>query len=273
MSIRDKDIRKSQPSQPFLAESPTLTRPQSRSISCVIHSSHPLAFSTIKQVISSDPELRNGVRSYSSNIRPQRNSEPDVLILDTCSVECWQEPLQLWHSEGGLTIALISPDAQADAAELELLYRGAMGILPFSNDEMANLPKGIHAVTKGNLWIRRNVLSEYVRRTNLLLRRLSATDPRFTTREHQIVDLIRQGYSNKQIANVLDISERTAKFHVSNVLRKCEIENRRELLATDVRNPVPLMMTRKIAENGAPRFAPQKAGPEALIKRQVSASG
>lgn len=77
MSIRDKDIRKSQPSQPFLAEFPALTRSQSRSISCVIHSSHPLAFSTIKQVISSDPELRNGVRSYSSNIRPQRNSEPD----------------------------------------------------------------------------------------------------------------------------------------------------------------------------------------------------
>lgn len=96
---------------------------------------------------------------------------PIVLILDTCSVECWQEPLQLWQSEGGLSIALISPDAQADAAELELLYRGAMGILPFSNDQMANLPKGIHAVIGGNLWIRRNVLSEYVRRTNLLLRR------------------------------------------------------------------------------------------------------
>ncbi len=275
MSRRDKDTQQIQlqPPQPCLAESSNSMRHQWSGISCVIHSSHPLAFSMIKQLISSDPELCNGIRSYNSNIKPQGINKCEVLILDTCSVEGWQESLQLWQSKGGRTIALISPDAHADAEELDLLYRGAMGIVPFSDDTILNLPKGIRAVVEGKLWIKRNVLNEYVRRTNLLLRRLSVTDPRFTTREHQIVDFLRQGYSNKQIANILHISERTAKFHVSNVLRKCEIENRRDLLATDVRNPISLMITMKSGDDGSVRCPLQKTGSTAVVKGQFSPSG
>ncbi len=36
---------------------------------------------------------------------------------------------------------------------------------------------------------------------------------------------------NKDIANVLNITERTVKFHISSMLRKCKVSNRSELIS------------------------------------------
>ena len=217
-------------------------------LKCFIYSNHPLAFRTLKQAIGSDSRLNDCIQPYSKDIQPSRENHHAVLVLDTCSVEGWQELMQEWHSEGGRTISLISPDSQTDVQELEMLYLGAMGILMFSDDMVQQLPTVIHTVLQGKLWARRHILSEYVRRTNLLLSRFSSPHSGLTGREHQIVKLLRQGCSNKEIANVFEISERTAKFHVSNILKKCEIENRRDLLPINLKNPYPAVTP--LAPNG-----------------------
>ncbi|EWH09296.1 transcriptional regulator, LuxR family protein [Catenovulum agarivorans DS-2] len=52
-----------------------------------------------------------------------------------------------------------------------------------------------------------------------------------TQREKQVVELILKGYSNKKIANILYVSERTIKFHCSNIYAKCEVGNRNQLFS------------------------------------------
>ncbi len=49
-----------------------------------------------------------------------------------------------------------------------------------------------------------------------------------TPREVETLDLLRRGFSNKDIGRVLDISESTAKFHVKAVLMKLEASDRAE---------------------------------------------
>jgi DNA-binding NarL/FixJ family response regulator len=51
----------------------------------------------------------------------------------------------------------------------------------------------------------------------------------FTERENEILDLIREGMSNKQIAAILKISEQTVKNHISNMMEKARAKNRTEL--------------------------------------------
>jgi hypothetical protein len=46
----------------------------------------------------------------------------------------------------------------------------------------------------------------------------------------QAAKLSVSGLANKEIADILAIAERTVKFHVSNILQKCNVENRRDLL-------------------------------------------
>lgn len=49
-----------------------------------------------------------------------------------------------------------------------------------------------------------------------------------STRERQIFNLIASSYSNKEIANELNVSINTIKFHVKNIYEKLEIKNRKE---------------------------------------------
>jgi len=50
--------------------------------------------------------------------------------------------------------------------------------------------------------------------------------PDLTSREEEVLGLIVRGYSNKEIADELNISPRTVKAHVSNILKKMGVEDR-----------------------------------------------
>lgn len=52
-----------------------------------------------------------------------------------------------------------------------------------------------------------------------------------TPREIETLDLLRRGFSNKDIAQALGISENTAKFHVKAILVKLEVTDRAEAVA------------------------------------------
>lgn len=70
------------------------------------------------------------------------------------------------------------------------------------------------------------------KRLSLLLR--EKLDPthglKLALRERQVLSGIIQGKTNKEIANDLNVAERTVKFHVSNILAKTKCADRRELL-------------------------------------------
>ncbi|MGD9850214.1 MAG: helix-turn-helix transcriptional regulator [Nitrospirales bacterium] len=61
----------------------------------------------------------------------------------------------------------------------------------------------------------------------------------FTLREHQILKWIVASKANEEIANLLKVSERTVKFHVSNLLEKLQVSSRTHLkvLATLLLDP------------------------------------
>jgi DNA-binding NarL/FixJ family response regulator len=50
-------------------------------------------------------------------------------------------------------------------------------------------------------------------------------------RERQVLRLVAEGYSNKEIARSLAITERTAKFHVTSLLNKLGADNRAQAVA------------------------------------------
>ena len=54
---------------------------------------------------------------------------------------------------------------------------------------------------------------------------------RLTTREHQVIDLLGEGLSNKEIAARLHIAVHTVKSHVHNVLEKLALHSRLEVAA------------------------------------------
>jgi DNA-binding CsgD family transcriptional regulator len=198
---------------------------------CMIYSNHPLAFCLIRDAICSDPHLRAYVRPFSTDSKLRNVERRRILVIDTCSVENWMGHFQKWRAENGLTIAMVSAETCSNEVELQMLYLGVSGVLAFGDNLVERLPKAIHAVADGHLWIRREVLNTYVQRVSGVLRKIPPSEQKLTSREKEIAELLQREFSNRTIAQKLNISERTIKFHVSNILRKLNVANRRELQA------------------------------------------
>ena len=110
-----------------------------------------------------------------------------------------------------------------------LLKAGVKGLMSYDG-ATEELLRAMPVVLAGDLWVPRRILVRFV--DSLLCnrrRRLSHVN-RVTSREREVLEAVLDNLSNKEIAGRLHISERTVKFHVSNLLAKFGVENRRGLL-------------------------------------------
>jgi len=102
---------------------------------------------------------------------------------------------------------------------------GAAGYL-LKNVEPAELARAVRAAHAGEALLDPTVAARLVQR---IAARPSATgfeSRRLTRREHEVLELIARGRSNKRIASALDISEKTVKTHVGHVLAKLGVSDR-----------------------------------------------
>jgi len=94
------------------------------------------------------------------------------------------------------------------------------------------LRKAALAILRGGLWVPSQVLLAFVKQMKTLLdTQLSAGQFTDSAGESSAPTAFRH-LTNKEIAYQLNICDRTAQFHVSNILRKLGIETRSNLLAS-----------------------------------------
>ncbi|HET7213264.1 MAG TPA: response regulator transcription factor [Terriglobia bacterium] len=118
-----------------------------------------------------------------------------------------------------------------DSTTFPFLEVGVKGILHYS-EAFEHLPEALRTVAGGGYWVERRVLSRFVDSMIHNSRGQIAHAPaaRFSPREREVLDCLMENLSNKEIARKLKISERTAKFHVSNLLIKFEVKRRVDLI-------------------------------------------
>ena len=205
-----------------------------------ICSAHPLALQRIENLAL---ECSSGVHVTKSTVELRRvlqeqNPDGSILLLDTCSIIHWQDCALRWQASGGKTILLVSLEQWKHSDDLRVLYLGISGVVSISDQMEADLPNAIVSVNCGGLWINNDALYTYIKKTGHAINQPLSAFKNLTSREEQIAILIARGLSNHEIATLLEISERTIKFHVSNILQKCKLENRKHLIVMSARlNP------------------------------------
>jgi DNA-binding NarL/FixJ family response regulator len=116
---------------------------------------------------------------------------------------------------------------------IELLRLGFSGVVQATSHVEAELSSAITAIQSGSVWAPESVLLEHARRVQSLMDGHHAGGGTLSAREEQVLDWVIWGRSNKEIASILAITERTVKFHVSNILSKLGVERRTELVRGD----------------------------------------
>ena len=144
------------------------------------------------------------------------------------------------HGDGRIIVVAEKFDA---AESYSLLQMGAKGLLSYV-EAREQLPRALPLVANGGFWVPRCVLSGFV--DSILsgshVRRLktdSAAD--LSRREQEVLNALLENLANKEIGSRLNISERTVKFHVSNLLNKFGVRRRADLilLCYQKRNAAP----------------------------------
>jgi DNA-binding NarL/FixJ family response regulator len=141
---------------------------------------------------------------------------------------------------GCVFLALDRARNEIDVARF--LQAGFTGFMTY-DEALYLLEPAITAVAEGRVWTSPEVVRVYMDLTSQRTGRRGHGVETLTVRENQVLDLLRRRYTNKELANLLRISESTVKFHVSNVLTKLNVCNRRDLIENDALNGPRLVFT------------------------------
>ncbi|HEY6011575.1 MAG TPA: response regulator transcription factor [Nitrospirota bacterium] len=115
-------------------------------------------------------------------------------------------------------------------SDIKAGLRGHMKI----TDSPAIMVKAIHAVNEGEIWATRGILEKAISKPMILPETIQAQVPGLpplTNREMEMLTLVLQGASNKEIADRSSISERTVKTHLYRVYRKLNVKSRTKAIA------------------------------------------
>ena len=194
-------------------------------------SSHPVLTSTVAGLLAHANELI--VTAFSEYIAKaellRKPASSQIYLLDACSLRANLGPLAARlrsGAPGSKCVALMPPGDGDHAEEIRLFYWGIDGFVELRETWRKELPQAIQAVLKGQPWVPSAVLLAFVKNAKALIDAQLLPGHSLTAREAQVLQLLMRRLTNKEIGNLLDISERTAKFHVSNILGKLQLDGR-----------------------------------------------
>ena len=158
---------------------------------------------------------------------------PDVIVMDLQmapidGIESTRRIRALYHDIEVVALTSFAEDERVHAA----LDAGASGYV-LKDSDADEVAAAVRAAHRGELQI-----------DSVVARRLMSSrhearhhDPvsELTSRELDVLRLVAAGKPNKQIANELSISERTARTHVSRILRKLHLSSRTQAALWAVR--------------------------------------
>lgn len=171
-------------------------------------------------------EATNGAEA----VQMTRQLKPDVVLMDI-------KMPKMDGIEATATIRQEMPDTEVialtsvleDASVVGAVRAGAIGYL-LKDTEADELCKAIIAAAEGQVQLSPQAAARLVRE----VRAPESPEP-LSERETDVLRLLARGYSNKDIAQELTLSEKTVKTHVSNILGKLGVPSRTQAALFAVR--------------------------------------
>ncbi|MDR4497669.1 MAG: response regulator transcription factor [Candidatus Scalindua sp.] len=166
----------------------------------------------------------NAIINYTDN-KEMIKAKPDLLITDFFSLCNFSHEISPKHKVQILLLGTGCLPKIENHRLRKFLSQGLIGILsPTTNS--SELKKVIEGVISGELWIARNRLQDLIPSSNGIVNKKS---PYLTKRETEIVKMICNGHSNKEIMKMLNISEPSVKSHLSRIYKKTGVSDRLQL--------------------------------------------
>jgi two-component system, NarL family, nitrate/nitrite response regulator NarL len=196
---------------------------------------HPMIAAALEMLLrETDYQLVGRARSVAEANSELGKQKPDLLLLDVnlpdgSGIDVLRR-LSRARSRPKVILLTAGMDDSQLLAAAELEPEGM--VLKTSDPSL--LIECMDAVVDGQAWVDR----EIAERTGLARERAASTPP-LTRRERELIELVRQGLRNRDIASELGVTEGTVKVYLHAIFDKLRVENRTELAlrAADLISP------------------------------------
>jgi RNA polymerase sigma factor (sigma-70 family) len=207
-------------------------------ISLLICDDHRLLTEALAVVVGSSPDIKLLASPFDNAeelIDACARLRPDVVLMEVRlgrSPDGLQATRRIKRVSPSTKVLILTADPR-DQLMLDTIEAGASGLL-HKSEGVDTMLRMIRAASRGERLIdtfRLPRLLEVAAREREMRREAERRLGKLTERENQILDLLREGMRNDEIAARLYISPRTVETHVQNILRKLQVHSKLEAVA------------------------------------------
>src|SRR5580704_11764406 len=174
-------------------------------------------------------------------VEKAKELKPDVVIVDVGmpSLNGLAATRQLVQQDPNCKVIVLTI-TDSDQVIREALDAGARGFV-LKSDAARDLVAAVEALQRNRMFftprVNDMVLAGFLDRGNGA-RNTPPRLPHLTPREREVIQLLAEGKSSKEVASVLNLSTKTAETHRSNIMRKLGFHSIRDLVVYAVKNNI-----------------------------------
>ena len=196
-------------------------------IRVLVADDHAIVRKGICALLATEPriEVVGEARDGNDAIAAAQRLQPDVILMDIVmpGVDGLEATRRLANSQPQVRILVLTSFAGDDKI-FPAIKAGALGYL-LKDSGPEELVYAIQQVHRGESSLHPTVARRLLRELSCPSEQEPESDS-LTEREVEVLQLVAQGQSNRQVANLLTISEATVRTHVSNILSKLNLCSR-----------------------------------------------
>lgn len=194
---------------------------------------HTILREGLRALLEREPDMQvvGEAEDGRAAVEQARQLQPDVVVMDIAmpllnGIEATRQIKCLPYKTEVLVLSMYDDEGYIRQA----LTAGALGYI--LKDAVAReLMDAIRAINQGEAVlssaVTRLVIEDYLRFGDI---RPADNDDCLTPREREVLQLIAEGYTNKQIAEILNLSIKTVQVHRTNMMKKLDLHDRGELI-------------------------------------------
>jgi DNA-binding NarL/FixJ family response regulator len=191
---------------------------------------HLLVAEALKSLLAPDFDLVGVVEDGRALIEAARTLRPDVIVTDVTmpNLNGIDAMIQLRQSGDRVPVVFLTMHRDAGFAR-RALDAGASGFV-LKHSAVAELVSAIRAALEGKTYLTSQLAGEVIESMKQGPAPAGAQVSSLTTRQREVLQLLAEGRSAKQIASSLAISPRTVEFHKFQLMETLGLHTNAELI-------------------------------------------
>jgi DNA-binding NarL/FixJ family response regulator len=204
----------------------------------LIADDHSMVIDGLRSLLEPEFEVVGAVNDGRAVLPEVRKLQPDVVIIDISmpllnGLDCTRQ-LHDAGCKAKILILTMHPDA---TLAQEALAAGASGYL-LKSSPGSELKGALKDVLQGRTYLSPEVMRDVVAIMGRMTSIHEDVWAHLTTRQREVLQLVAEGKSHKEVANILNISVKTAEYHKYAILDKLGLKTNAELVQYAVRHGI-----------------------------------